>query len=74
MNNIKLLTARPRLLILGCGDVGMRVFPMLRNRYRVFAVTSSPECSAELRAAGAVPIVADLDQPVRVVREPACST
>jgi nucleoside-diphosphate-sugar epimerase len=53
---------RPRLLILGCGDVGMRLLPLLRARFRVFAVTSQPERRAALRAAGAVPIVADLDQ------------
>ena len=55
--------ARPRLLIVGCGDVGMRLLPLVRGRFRVFAVTSQPERQAELRAAGAVPIVADLDQP-----------
>ena len=53
--------SRPRLLILGCGDVGMRLLPLLRAQFRVFAVTSSPARCAELRAAGAVPIVADLD-------------
>ncbi|NHZ67313.1 SDR family NAD(P)-dependent oxidoreductase, partial [Massilia sp. CCM 8694] len=30
---------RPRLLILGCGDVGMRLLPLVRARFRVFAVT-----------------------------------
>jgi nucleoside-diphosphate-sugar epimerase len=56
-------TGRPRLLILGCGDVGMRLLPLLRARYRVFAVTSQAARLAELRAAGAVPVLADLDQP-----------
>jgi nucleoside-diphosphate-sugar epimerase len=59
---------RPRLLILGCGDVGMRLLPLLRDRFRVFAVTSQPERCAELRAAGAVPLVADLDQPASLRR------
>jgi nucleoside-diphosphate-sugar epimerase len=54
---------RPRLLIIGCGDVGMRLLPLVRERFRVFAVTSQPERRAELRAAGAVPVVADLDRP-----------
>jgi nucleoside-diphosphate-sugar epimerase len=54
---------RPRLLIVGCGDVGMRLLPLLRARYRVFAVTSQAARLAELRAAGAVPVLADLDQP-----------
>lgn len=56
-------TGRPRLLILGCGDVGMRLLPHLRSRYRVFAVTSQAARLAELRAAGAIPVLADLDQP-----------
>jgi nucleoside-diphosphate-sugar epimerase len=59
---------RPRLLIIGCGDVGMRLLPLVRDRFRVFAVTSSPERCAELRAAGAIPIVADLDAPHTLAR------
>ncbi|MES2831075.1 MAG: sugar nucleotide-binding protein [Pseudomonadota bacterium] len=53
---------RPRLLILGCGDVGMRLLPLVRQRFRVYAVTSQPARCAVLRAAGAIPIVANLDQ------------
>ncbi|MCU6432807.1 SDR family oxidoreductase [Undibacterium sp. Jales W-56] len=58
----KIRFAKPRLLILGCGDVGMRLLPLLREQFRVFAVTSQASRQAELRAAGAVPITADLDQ------------
>jgi nucleoside-diphosphate-sugar epimerase len=54
---------KPRLLVLGCGDVGMRLLPLVRAHYRVFAVTSQRERFAELRAAGAVPLLADLDRP-----------
>ena len=54
---------RPRLLILGCGDVGMRLLPLVRERFRVFAVTSNPERCGQLRAAGAIPMIADLDMP-----------
>ena len=54
---------RPRLLLVGCGDVGMRLLPLLRDRFRVFAVTSQPGRVAELRAAGATPVVANLDHP-----------
>ena len=78
MNNIKNSKAqhpasraafkRPRLLILGCGDVGMRLLPLVRERFRVFAVTSQPERCDELRAAGAVPVLADLDQPATLKR------
>ena len=59
---------RPRLLILGCGDVGMRLLPLLRDRFRVFALTSQVERQAALRAAGAIPIVANLDQPHGLAR------
>ncbi len=59
---------KPRLLILGCGDIGMRLLPLLRNRFRIFAVTRQAERCAELRAAGASPIIADLDQPASLAR------
>ena len=59
---------RPRLLLIGCGDVGMRLLPLLCSRFRVFAVTRDAERSAELRALGALPIVADLDQPASLAR------
>jgi len=62
---------RARLLIVGCGDVGLRV---LRERAgaarapRPLALTSSPERVAALRAAGALPLVGDLDQPATLAR------
>jgi nucleoside-diphosphate-sugar epimerase len=59
---------RPRLLLIGCGDVGMRLLPLLCPRFRVFAVTRDPERTAALRAAGAIPVVADLDQPATLAR------
>jgi nucleoside-diphosphate-sugar epimerase len=40
----------------------MRLLPLVSERFRVFAVTSQPARRAELRAAGAIPIVADLDR------------
>ena len=61
MPSLRKRAGLPRLLILGCGDVGMRLLPLLRARFRVFAVTSQPARCAQLRAAGAVPIVANLD-------------
>jgi nucleoside-diphosphate-sugar epimerase len=54
---------RPTLLIVGCGDVGMRVLGLLAGRWRVLALTSAPARRAELRAAGALPLVGDLDRP-----------
>lgn len=59
---------RPRLLIIGCGDVGMRLLPLVRERFRVFALTSQAERCAELRAAGAIPVIADLDRPATLRR------
>lgn len=60
--------ARPRLLVVGCGDVGMRLLPLVRQAFRVIAITSQPERCAELRAAGAVPLVANLDHPATLRR------
>lgn len=54
---------RKRLLIVGCGDVGMRVLALLGARWRTFALTSSAQRLALLRAAGAVPLSGDLDDP-----------
>ena len=52
---------RPVLLIVGCGDIGLRVLRLLQPRWRVLALTSSPQRRAALRAAGAVPLVGNLD-------------
>ncbi|MGA8009254.1 MAG: SDR family oxidoreductase [Thiomonas sp.] len=54
---------RPRLLIVGCGDIGMRVAALARGRYRLLALTSSPQRLEALRRAGIVPVIGDLDQP-----------
>jgi nucleoside-diphosphate-sugar epimerase len=67
-NEIIRKIGKPRLLILGCGDIGMRLLPLVRGRFRVFAVTSQASRRTELRAAGAIPIVADLDQPASLAR------
>ncbi|MGZ8288549.1 MAG: NAD-binding protein [Telluria sp.] len=68
MNNKIRQYGRPRLLVVGCGDVGMRLLPLVRGRFRVFALTSNPERCAELRAAGAVPVIGDLDRPETLKR------
>jgi nucleoside-diphosphate-sugar epimerase len=52
-----------RLLLVGCGDVGLRVVRALGSHWRVFALTSSPERLPLLRAAGVVPLLGNLDQP-----------
>ena len=52
-----------RLLIIGCGDVALRALPWLRARYRIYALTHSPERATALRAQGLLPIIGDLDDP-----------
>jgi len=54
---------RPRVLIVGCGDIGMRVVKQLTRSaaYRVFALTSQQARFPEIRAMGAVPILGNLD-------------
>lgn len=58
----------PSLLIVGCGDVGQRVLRLLDGRLAVYALTSSPERRAALRALGAVPLLGDLDAPATLGR------
>ncbi len=50
-----------KLLIVGSGDVARRALPLLIPRYRVFALLRNPAEAAGWRAAGAVPVLADLD-------------
>jgi len=52
-----------RLLIIGCGDVGLRVALLLRSRYRIYALTHSVERVAVLRGHGLIPLVGNLDRP-----------
>jgi nucleoside-diphosphate-sugar epimerase len=59
---------RPTLLIVGCGDVGLRVVKLLRGRWRLLALTSSPERCSALRAEGVVPLVGNLDSPQTLAR------
>jgi len=59
---------RPRILIVGCGDVGLRCVERLRGRARVVALTSQPSRGPLLRAAGAVPLVGDLDVRASIAR------
>jgi nucleoside-diphosphate-sugar epimerase len=59
---------RPSLLIIGCGDVGLRVLKLLRGRWRVVALTSSPGRAEALRAAGAVPLIGNLDDGATLAR------
>ncbi len=57
-----------QVLIVGSGDVVRRIIPWLARRFRVRAVVRRPEECAALRALGATPILADLDQPASLQR------
>jgi nucleoside-diphosphate-sugar epimerase len=57
-----------RILIVGCGDVGMRVAAQLPSRVRKLALTSSPERVAELQAHGIQAFVGNLDAPATLRR------
>lgn len=56
---------RARLLVVGCGDVGMRLLrqlaPRLRDTLAAVAITRRPEQQAAARALGARALGADLD-------------
>ena len=54
-------------MIVGCGDVGLRLIALARMRHRVYArvyalTRDATQCAA-LRALGVTPIVGDLDKP-----------
>src|SRR5258708_31188281 len=57
-----------RLLIIGCGDVGLRLAAALRGRWRTYALTHSPDRFSTLRAEGVMPVSGDLDHPESLVR------
>jgi nucleoside-diphosphate-sugar epimerase len=63
------LKVLPRLLIVGCGDVGLRVLRLLQGRrFLIWALTSSPARLNELGAAGATPLLGNLDDAVSLRR------
>ena len=53
---------------MGCGDVGLRVVKLLRGRWRLLALTSSPGRVDELRRAGVQPLVGNLDDASSLAR------
>lgn len=52
---------RPRVLIVGCGDVGLRAASGLMSSARVYALTSSPARVPVLQQRGIVPLLGNLD-------------
>jgi nucleoside-diphosphate-sugar epimerase len=55
-------------LIVGCGDVGVRVARELGPRVRLLALTSSLARVEELRALGITPLLGDLDKAASIKR------
>lgn len=49
------------MLVLGCGDVGLRFARLYATRLRVIGVVRRAQAADAVRAAGAVPVRADLD-------------
>jgi nucleoside-diphosphate-sugar epimerase len=56
------------VLIVGCGDVGLRVAAGLRARTRVLALTSAASRVAELRGLGITPLLGNLDRAAGLAR------
>jgi len=59
---------RERVLLIGCGDIGVRVAALMRGRVRLLALTSSAARVAELRDRGITPLLGNLDHPASVSR------
>jgi nucleoside-diphosphate-sugar epimerase len=57
-----------RLLIIGCGDMALRVAPLLKGRFRLFGLVRDPARAPQLRAAGITPVPGDLDHPASLWR------
>ncbi len=55
-------------MIVGCGDVGMRVAGQLGQRVRLLALTSHSGRVEEIRSSGLTPLVGNLDRPSTVMR------
>lgn len=59
---------RTRILIVGCGDVGLRVAGQLSHRANLVALTSSAGRLPALRSIGIVPLLGNLDEPATLRR------
>ncbi|QXL85161.1 NAD-dependent epimerase/dehydratase family protein [Comamonas sp. NLF-1-9] len=59
---------RSRVLIVGCGDIGLRAARLLARGSRVLALSASPERRQALRAAGVVPLAGNLDDAASLAR------
>ena len=56
------------ILIIGCGDVGLRTARRLAPRHRLYALARSPQSAQRMREAGITPIPGDLDDYASLAR------
>ena len=54
---------KERVLVLGCGDIGVRMLKAQRTQAKWMALTSSAQRVPALRALGATPLQGNLDKP-----------
>lgn len=59
---------RQRILLVGCGDIGLRVARLLPPHVALLALTSSAARVTALRQAGVVPLLGNLDDPASLRR------
>lgn len=59
---------RPRLLIVGSGDIARRLLPLLAGRHRLFALIRDPAQAAFWRQQQVTPLLGDLDRPASLQR------
>ena len=50
-------------MIIGCGEVGLRLVRALKGRWRIYALTHTRARFSELRTLGITPVSGDLDRP-----------
>lgn len=51
------------LLIVGCGDIALRVAPLLQKHYRIIGLCRNEDNFGQLQSHGIIPIHGDLDDP-----------
>ena len=57
-----------KLLIVGCGDIGLRAAKRLHGRYRILGLAKGADHAARLRSHDIIPLIGDLDSPASLRR------
>ena len=55
------ISSKPRVLIIGCGDVGIRLLPILVKTHKVYVLTTQESKRSLLKSLGASTILGNLD-------------